>query len=214
MSNDEILEKVANEFIEAAKKREKEEAERASIINNPEGYANEKTAVDERIDERRKRRKIRKKRNEMKKRMKMVAAAALLSAGAFLSLLGKKSYERLKGKEYILREFASSDDRYDKFSVVDFSDGLSVARTDLVTGKTEYVPLAEALDYIKRRAEIEEMSKAKAFVAAAELFSREAAQEAYPDVTIEDVYAAEMEAYHRSQLEPDEQAKSEGARVR
>jgi len=200
-----------DEFIEAAKKRKKEEAERAHIINDPEGYANEETPVDKRIA---KRRKIRIERNEMKKRMKKVAALALLSAGAILSLIGKSAYEKFKGKEYILREFASSDDRYDKFSVVDFSDGLSVARTDLVTGKTEYVPLAEALDYIKRRAEIEEMSKAKAFVAAAELFSREAAQEAYPDVTREAIAAAKDAAYHRFRLELAEQAKSEGAKRR
>ncbi len=194
------------EFIEATKKRKKEEAERARIIKNPEGYANEETPVDKRIA---KRRKIRIEKNEMKKRMKKVAALALLSAGAILSLLGKSAYEKLKGKEYILREFASSDDRYDKFSVAVFSNGLSVAMTDKDTGETKYVSLEEAVAYTGKRAENEGMSKAEAYVVAAELFSPTAAQEAYPDVTREAIDAATMEAYHESQL-----AKADGRGAR
>ena len=192
------------EFIEATKKRKKEEAERARIIKDPEGFVNEKTPVDERNA---KRRKIRKKRNEMEKRTKKVAALALLSAGAILSLLGKSAYEKLKGEEYILDTFTSSDDRYDKISVANFSNGLSVAMTDKDTGETKYVSLEDAVDYTVKRAENEGMSKAETYVVVDNSFSARAAKDALPDVTSEDIDAAKMRAYHESQL-----AKSRGAR--
>lgn len=184
-------------IIEAAKKRKKEEAERARIINDPEGFVNEETPVDKRNA---KRRKIRKKRNEMEKRMKKVAALALLSAGAILSLLGKSVYEKLKGEEYILDTFTSSDDRYDKISVADFSNGLSVAMTDKGTGETKYVSIDDAVNYIRERARNEGMSEAEACVVVSSYLSDVVAKQAFPSVSGEDVTNAKESAYYKLKL--------------
>ena len=175
---------------------------------NPDKEAKDANAYWKRRSERKKNIRIKKVKN-MKKQFKKVAAAALLLAGATLSLLGKNSYERLKGEEYILSEFASSDDRYNGISVVDFSDGLSIAMTDRVTGKTEYVSLDYAVDYTVKRAENEGMSEAEAYVVVGNSFSARAAKDAFPDLTSEEIEEATMTAYHESQL-----AKSEGAKRR
>lgn len=192
-----------DEFIKAAKRRNKEEAERARIINDPEGYANEETPVDKRIA---KRRKIRIERNEMKKRMKKVAALALLSAGAILSWFGKSSYEKLKGEEYILEKFNSSDDNRIEISVVDLSNGLSVAMTDKDTGETKYVSLEEAVNNTVESAIKQGLSAEEINIILADLYSDNVAKEMGPDVTEKGVNRAKQEAYYKSQL-----AKSKGA---
>lgn len=191
------------EFIEATKKREKEEAERARIIKDPEGFVNSIGPVDQRIA---KRRKIRKKRNEMKKRMKKVAALALLSAGAILSLLGKSADEKLKGEEYILEKFNSSDDNRIEISVVDLSNGLSVAMTDKDTGETKYVSLEEAVNNTVESAIKQGLSAEEINIILADLYSDNVAKEMGPDVTEKGVNRAKQEAYYESQL-----AKSKGA---
>ena len=147
-----------------------------------------------------------KKVSTFKKQMKTVAAAAVFAAMAYLALLGKDASERIAGENYILEKFNSSDDNRIEISVVDLSNGLSVAMTDKDTGETKYVSLEEAVDYTVKRAKNEGMSKAETYVVVDNSFSARAAKDALPDVTSEDIDAAKMMAYHESQL-----AKSKGA---
>lgn len=153
-----------------------------------------------------KRRSERKKNIRMKKvattkkRMKMVAAAAVFAAMAYLALLGKDASERIAGENYILEKFNSSDDRYDKISVADFSNGLSVAMTDKDTGETKYVSIDDAVNYIKERANNEGMSEAEACVVVSSYLSKVVAERAFPSVTGEDVTNAKEMAYFESRL--------------
>ena len=153
-----------------------------------------------------KRRSERKKNIRMKKiattkkRMKMVAAAAAFAAMAYLALLGKDVSERIAGENYILDTFTSSDDRYDKISVADFSNGLSVAMTDKDTGETKYVSIDDAVNYIIKRANNEGMSEAESYIVVSSYLSELVAKQAFPSVTYEDVTNAQKSAYYKLEL--------------
>ena len=188
------------EFIEAAKKRKREEAERARIINDPEGFVNSIGPVDQRIARLKNYRARYKRRKKDLNRLKKIAAAVVFAAMAYLTLLGKDASERIAGENYILDTFTSSDDRYDKISVADFSNGLSVAMTDKDTGETKYVSIDDAVNYLIKRAKNEGMSEAEAYVVVSSYFSDVVAERAFPSVTEEEVTNAKESAYHKLKL--------------
>ena len=194
------------EFIEATKKRKKEEAERARIINDPEGFVNSIGRVDQRIARLKDYRARYKKRKKDLNRLKKIAATTVLAAMVYLTLYGKAALERKAGENYILDTFTSSDDRYDKISVADFSNGLSVAMTDKDTGETKYVSIDDAVNSIKDIASSKGMSEAEAYVVVSNYLSDRVAERAFPSVTGEDVTNAKERAYHELKL-----AKSKGA---
>ena len=189
-----------DEFIKAAKRRNKEEAERARIINDPEGFVNSIGRVDQRIARLKDYRARYKKRKKDLNRLKKIAATTVLAAMVYLTLYGKAALERKAGENYILDTFTSSDDRYDKISVADFSNGLSVAMTDKDTGETKYVSIDDAVNYIIKRANNEGMSEAESYIVVSSYLSELVAKQAFPSVTYEDVTNAQKSAYYKLEL--------------
>lgn len=176
----------------------------ADISSTPVREAKEANEYWERRSERKK--VIRKRK--MDKQLKKVSTVFLLSAGITFSLLGKSFFERITGEKYILDNFASSDDRYDKISVVDLSNGLSVTITDKDTGKTRIVPLNYAVDYTVNRARNEGItSDEEIYIILDNCYSNVVAKEEFPDVTSKEINEAKMMAYHESQLTESKGAK-------
>ncbi len=150
--------------------------------------------------ERKNNRRLHIKIEKAKKRTKRIEATLVLTALMLISGLSKFGNEQFKGEKYIMDNYAATDDAYDKFGILDLSNGLSVTRTSKSTGRTEYVSLDEAVDYVINRGRNEGFSDSECYIIVENEFNKTVAKQYLPDVTASDVREAKEIAYHESEI--------------